>query len=159
MEKTDVYLGAVTVLFSLVLWLFLIPNYVVVPGNIEHFYMGPNFWVTVIAASMFLLGALLLYNALKNARPTEGDPITPLQVFRLCSGMAIFVAYYLFLQSLGIIITSAIAVVACSLMYGERRLKYLLPLAILLPVMLYLFFLKIASIPMPQGILAGIGPF
>jgi len=80
-------------------------------------------------------------------------------LLRLGGGMAIFISYYLLLEPLGIIISSALAIVSCSLMYGERRYKYLLPLAILLPIGLYLFFFKVASIPMPQGILAGIGPF
>ena len=63
-----------------------------------------------------------------------------------------FFVYYLLIDWLGMVLASVIAVIVFVLMCGERRYKIMLPVAMILPVGLYYFFLKVASIPMPLGI-------
>jgi hypothetical protein len=47
-----------------------------------------------------------------------------------------------------------LALVGNLLLAGERRATIIIPVAALLPVVLYLFFYKIANIPIPLGIAA-----
>ena len=62
------------------------------------------------------------------------------------------IVYYGLVLPLGIVISSMLALSGFALIYGERRLKIILPLSVLLPVGLYYFFVKIANIPMPLGL-------
>lgn len=160
MNRSDLTLGITMILLAGVLWFLLIPNGVVVPGGIENFYQAPDFWVKVITIGIFLTGLLLSIKG--DLRPLNDPqallPVMP-KILRLSSGIVIFFAYYILLDKIGIIVGSAIAIFAVALIYGERRFQYVLPISILLPVGLYFFFLKIASIPLPVGILEGLGPF
>ena len=63
-----------------------------------------------------------------------------------------FYIYYLLIDWIGMVLASIIAVIVFVLKCGERRYKIMLPIAVLLPIGLYYFFLKVANIPMPLGI-------
>ena len=56
------------------------------------------------------------------------------------------------IDSLGIVATSAVAILLMTTLSGYRNWKVIIPVAALLPVGLYYFFLKVAHIPMPLGI-------
>lgn len=67
--------------------------------------------------------------------------------------MAMLLGYYQLTRYAGIVLASALALPALSFLYGERRPHILVALAILLPTGLYAFFVYVAKIPMPLGIL------
>lgn len=160
MTRSDVYLGAALIVLALVLWLYLVPAWVVMPGNIRNFYMAPDFWIRVISVGMFLIGATLVLRNYRASAPQQaGSQRVLRRIARLCAGLVVFVSYYLLLEPLGIVLTSALAIIATTLLYGERRWRYIVPLAPVLPTILYFFFVKVASVPLPNGILTGIGPF
>lgn len=158
--------GSALALFAILLWTVLIPFGVTVPRGATNIYLAPDFWIRIIAATMFVIGVLLAVSGWRlrhAAGDDEGEVVRaagdPLRYARLGAGILLFLVYYLAIDPLGIVLSSALALFAASLFYGERRLHISVPLAVLLPVGLYFFFLKVALIPMPLGILAGLGPF
>lgn len=163
MSQSDIILGAALSLLAVLLWTVLIPLGVVVPKGATNLYLAPDFWIRIITGAMLAVGLLILANGLR--RTTDGGSGGPAPgargtgALKVCGAGAIFGLYYASIDFLGVIVSSALALLAASLLYGERRLQITLPLALVLPTLLYFFFLKVASIPMPVGILEGIGPF
>ncbi len=51
-----------------------------------------------------------------------------------------------------------VAVVVFTALHGETRIQYYVPVAILGPVALYYFFLKVALVPMPLGVFEPLFP-
>ncbi len=160
MKNTDFYLGLSTTTLAVILWFYLVPTWVELPGGIKNFYQAPDFWIRVITVGLFTVGALLIIFSRKEERNNGDTPAYSRQMaLKLSLGILVFFLFYFFLDVLGIVVCSSLAIVAIALIYGERRIMHLVIPAITLPVGLYFFFLKVASIPMPIGILAGFGPF
>jgi len=164
MAKTqkNIYLGVgLAVVFGIILF-FVIPRAIVVPGNIKIISLRPDFWpgtlcVAIIVISFFLV--LVSYyekQVSKNPpeRLTSSPPIPVTKSFEIVKPLVVIIgliAYYYALEPLGIIISSILALFGLALLYGERKFSTLIPLAILLPIILYFFFSKVANIPLPAG--------
>jgi putative tricarboxylic transport membrane protein len=161
----DAMLGAVLVSTSTLLLAVLIPVGVQVPKSNKVLALSPDFWMKIIVYTTLALGAYILIKGVIRARhglqPDEiaavEEDLTHFHPFQrglisaLISVAGLF-AYYFLIHWIGMIAASVIAIVGFVLLCGERRLKIALPLAAVLPVGLYYFFLKVASIPMPLGI-------
>ena len=160
----DILLGCIlSVGFSLVVWV-LIPAAVPVPKSIKVAALSPDFWPKIIAAGLAIMGLVLIAQGIirilrervetvpgisSNATPTSDRGSI---FFRTVAIMVGLLVYYALVGPLGIVISSILAIVAFAFIYGERRFKILIPIAILLPIGLYYFFVKVANIPMPLGL-------
>ena len=166
----DLYLGlGVAILFGLVsLW--LIPNYIEIPSSVQMTGVSPSFWPEVISWAMVVLGlmqAASSYMQLGRARArtvqadtsgAESASVPKISMLAAAKAFLTFgalVGYYFLVEYLGMMVSSMLALFSFTLIYGERRLKFTVPLAVLVPLLLYLFFVKVANIPMPQGIWVG----
>ena len=74
------------------------------------------------------------------------------------AGVVIVLGFVLYavLESLGFVLATAIALVVLMLFAGERRPQIVVPVAVGVPLALYFFFTKAASIPIPSGVLESI---
>ena len=163
-SKKDILLGAILVTgFSLMLLVF-IPKGIDVPKGIRIAATAPDYWPKLISAAIVLLGLVILFQGIRQiirdgnahaGRPSAADaPIRQAAFFRTAAALAGLLLYYLLVEPLGIVLSSMLALPIFAVIYGERRLKVLIPLALLLPAALYVFFTKLANIPMPLGIFA-----
>lgn len=139
----------------------LIPNGVVVPGSVEIPALSPDFWPYMITWGVIISSAFLLLESLMLKVPAADDddeetetqynlatlPATLRMVILI---FALFLFYFA-LTTVGIVAGSIVLMMAMMLYFGERNWKYILPLSILIPIGLYLFFLHVAGIPMPLG--------
>ena len=66
--------------------------------------------------------------------------------------MITLVVYLLILEPLGIVMASMIGLLLFAVIFGEKKIKILLPITLLFPICLYYFFVKVANIPLPLGI-------
>ena len=149
--------------FSLVVWV-LIPKAVPVPKSIKVAALSPDFWPKIIAAGLAFMGLVLIAQGIirimrervetmpeissdETSIPNHGSVY--LRTLGVMIGLLI---YYALVGPLGIVVSSILAIVAFALLYGEQRFKILIPIAILLPIGLYYFFVKVANIPMPLGL-------
>ncbi len=162
---SDAILGALLAAGALVMLFIIIPISVQVPKSNKVLALSPDFWIKIIVWITLLLGAYLILQGLRNARRELSEAETAAikekqthhhslrrSILMVLIAIANLFLYYFLIQWLGIILASSISVVTFVLLCGERRLKIMLPIAALLPVGLYYFFLKVASIPMPLGI-------
>ncbi len=153
-SRQDAIAGALMLGFgALVIWV-LIPLGVAEPKSVKFAALSPSYYPRIIAGALMLLGVGTLMRAFIRM-PVDEQPGErhPSAVFRTTVFLAILLFLALTLNWLGFILGCSIAVFAAMTLAGERRLWLSVPIALLLPLLLYFFFLKIAYIPIPLGIL------
>lgn len=140
----------------------LIPYGIVQPPSVKYRALSPSFWPYIVCSGIAVIGALLLvYELLAASRTgntTAGDEAPPGGRPAWTAGrpfivMALLLAIYLTLEFLGFVLTTTLGLVALMLLAGERRPLIVVPVALLLPLALHLFFVKAAQRPIPGGVL------
>jgi putative tricarboxylic transport membrane protein len=162
---SDAILGVVLCVGSLVMILIIIPISVQVPKSNKVLALSPDFWIKIIVWLSLCLGAYLLFTGLKSAKAQlSEEKILDIKhqktlhhsysrsITMATIAVINFFLYFLLIDWIGMVLASIIAVIAFVLMCGERRYKIMFPVAVILPVGLYYFFLKVANIPMPLGV-------
>ena len=160
--RNDLITGCIVVVFALVVLLVLVPYGVDRPGQVDVSALSPNFWPTVLGVFLLVMGGLMTGLALwrhnrrqvpvpRNAASSENWPgLGP--VPKTLAAVALLFVYYAVLEPLGLVAASMLAMLAFTVLAGERRIAVVAPLAILVPIALYLFFQEVAQVAIPVGI-------
>nr|WP_255733133.1 tripartite tricarboxylate transporter TctB family protein [Ruegeria sp. Ofav3-42] len=141
----------------------LIPAGVDSPGNVEISALSPEFWPSVIALAVMFVAVCLLAESyflkvpeLDAEEDAEEDAMYKLETLpgTLRTVVLIFALFlfYFALTSLGVVASSIVLMLSMMLFFGERKWYFIVPISLLLPILLYLFFLHVAGVPMPLGI-------
>lgn len=154
-------LGAVLITVSLLILFVAIPLGIWVPAHLRQGALSPAAWPRVVTIALLVLGVAMLVQGLRQrladsarAAGMHEMSIRPRHArLKTAVAMGILVVYYELVRWLGIVVASALALPALSFLYGERRMGMLVALALILPAALYAFFVYVAKIPMPLGIL------
>lgn len=138
---------------ALVIWV-LIPVGVVEPKKVKFAALSPSYYPRIVAIALLLLGAGVFLRSLltKTVVITQTDRHPNAPTRTICF-LLILLLLALTLNWLGFIVASSIAMLLALWLGGERRLWLTLPLSVFLPLFLYFFFLKVARIPIPLGVL------
>lgn len=137
-----------------IIWI-LIPIGVAEPKKVKYAALSPSYYPRIVAIALMVLGAGVLLRSF-TSKTTNADAPTdrhPQATQRTFGFLFILLLFAVSLKWLGFIIASAIAMFLGLLLGGERRFTFMIPLSVLLPLLLYFFFLKVARIPIPLGIL------
>ncbi len=159
----DRILGCFLAIGGAILLGYLIPVSVVVPEDIKSVALSPNLWPRVIAGFFLLAGlGLLVSSFIQSRKPDDvanADEGVDAESIpdkdrrkREAIGILFLFAYFGLIEILGIPVSSAIAITAFSLLYGERKYLIVLSVAFATPAALYLFFTYVAGIPIPLGL-------
>lgn len=154
--RTQFSIGVGSLLFAAFLWLFAIPNWVSSPGNVRNIVLSPVFWPYVLTALIGMIGVGLILVALKT-RPHRDDLAEQLDLgsadawFRLGCMAVLIVLYLLAIPSIGMVWSSMVAFVAYALLVKTSHPRSVLLAAIIMPLVLYLFFAHVAGVAVPQG--------
>ena len=154
-ERSDLILGGVTIAFACLALFVVIPTGVENPGQINVMALGPSFWPSVIAifiCSMGILVALQSYRSHRNRKSSEADGPANFAPARWIGALGLLAGYYLLLDILGMVVTSALALLTFMLLGGERRPVLIVAITVILPVALFLFFRYVANVSIPMGI-------
>ena len=152
-------IGAGVALLGLLIYSVLIPYGVDRPGNVEHAALAPDFWPRIIAAIIVALGVLL---ALRPAPDDEdedggedGGEDSGRWLHRL-PGLAVALGalfgFHVLIPSLGMVVPGAALIFGLMVLAGERRWLLAAAVSAGVPVLLYAFFVHVASIPIPLGV-------
>ncbi|MCE8023362.1 tripartite tricarboxylate transporter TctB family protein [Billgrantia aerodenitrificans] len=160
MKLKEVSIGLLVLALAVFLLIFLIPEGVPQPGRLREGQLSPRFWPLVATSILFLSGLVLTAMAWfekEQATPSSaaregGDEELPLKnaILGLIVGFILLSGYYWVMTRVGMVVASAIGIVLLGYAYGECRWKVLVTVALLLPVALYLFFVYVAGIPIPD---------
>lgn len=110
----------------------------------------PSFFPWLLTAALLILATALLVQGL---RTTQASSSVSERRFLLypASALAVFFVYLLALPLLGFVAASIPFFTLLMLLAGERRLRWLLPTAICIPLGLYLLFNQVFQIPLPRA--------
>ena len=134
----------------------LIPFGVQQPPSVQYRALSPSYWPNIVAAAICLIGLALTVSAAMTKQPEDQAPPsigTAWLTFRPFVALGICFALYICLEPLGFVLTCAIGLAALMVLAGEYRPQMVLPVAIIVPLGLHLFFTKAASVPIPMGVL------
>ena len=144
-------LGAIGILFILV----LIPHGVVEPRKVKYAALSPSYYPRIVAIALFVLGVLVAIRGFIGRREGSGPDAMarPDAKVRIAAVFCVLGLYALLIGSVGFVLMSALVLAALTFLAGERRLWLIAANAVVLPFALYFFFVEIANIPIPAGVL------
>lgn len=171
MRQQSVIVGLFSLVLGLLLHFWLIPNYISVPSNMARLVLSPAFWPEILAAMIVLAGVFVLVGAFRQpAKPNSQDLAanltedqqgsnvsSPLQevsqpsLIRLLAFVTAMALYAKYLDYLGMALASILMLLISFYLLGEKRIGLVLSVSIVLPLVLYAFFLHVAGVSIPQG--------
>ena len=149
--------GVFMLAVGLLLLLFLIPFGIDTPKKIRFAALSPTYYPQIVALILSVIGLAIIF---KNRQPltTKGtddlDEGHPNAKMRICGFLVLLAVYSLSLEFLGFVLSGGLALAASLILAGERRAFIIMAISLLLPISLFLFFYKVAYVPVPNGILA-----
>ncbi|MBN2569276.1 MAG: tripartite tricarboxylate transporter TctB family protein [Deltaproteobacteria bacterium] len=169
-ETKDILLSLGLMIFFLLTYLYLVPLGIFVPSSIKIPVMSPAFFPKTVSVLIIILSLILLIQSIilarthtqKQALDDRGDDneceadrliVRKVKIAKIGGAVMLLFLYYGTVMVFGMLPASIVFLLAFSLLYGERRFKITIPLAVMLPVLLYLFFTMVTKIPLPKGIL------
>ncbi len=149
--------GVFMLAVGLLLLLFLIPFGIDSPKKIRFAALSPTYYPQIVALILSVIGVAII---LKNRQPfitketDELDEVHPNAKMRIGVFLALLAVYSLSLELLGFVLSGVLALSASLILAGERRVFIIIAISLLLPISLFLFFYKVAYVPVPNGLLA-----
>lgn len=148
----DFYLGLILLAFVVVLLFWVIPVYVT--GSVTgQRGLTPRFFPYCITITLAFLSILLVYNSRRTsqgeATRAEDKRVTPFTI--LC--VFLFLAYYIGIKVLGMVPASILILFTLIHLFGFRHWFLMILFSIVFGILLFLFFEKMAQIPIPRGLL------
>ncbi len=149
--KSDVVIGALLFVLSAAMFAltFQFPEHTVA--------LSPTFFPRIVAVGMAGLSCLLIARALVQPRPAQPAARLSLpdwarqgHVRRIAVMAALGFIYTLVLDSLGFLVATALLLAATVVLFMERRLIVIVPVAVLGSGALYGIFRVIFKVPLPR---------
>ncbi len=164
----DAGVGFGLILLSLWLYFGLIPRGIVVPEGDPIAALSPDFWPRTVTVVLGLSGGWMMFAAVgawrRHSRSTPqraadengSGTVVAAGIIRAGAAVTVLFLYYWLIPLLGMLVSSMLALL-CLLLLGAGRSRgwVLLAVALLLPALLWLFFSRVAQIPLPAGVFEG----
>lgn len=154
-RSIQIQLGIGAIAASVFLIAIAIPFWVSSPSNVPNVILSPLFWPYVLAAATGLIGAGLILTSIAQPKPdtpAASDVADRPAAFRRLAIMAvIMVASVLVMPWLGLVWTAMVTFAATAFLVKTKHPRSALVCALLIPLVLYVFFAHIAGVAVPQG--------
>lgn len=157
----DAIFGVGVAIAACVFAIAVIPIGIVSPASVKHLALSPTFLPYALTILIGVLGLVCAAQALfaPGLPKDPGDGHFGLRdgwPISLALLIGAFCAYCLLTETLGLLIVSVLVTGGLMLLGGERRPMMLIGAALLLPTAIYLFFARVAQVPLPAGLLDGL---
>jgi putative tricarboxylic transport membrane protein len=132
--------------------LLLIPSQIkaVVQGETG---MSPSFIPALVAAGLILAGLGLLAKAYFTDTVHPAIDVSRAGLLRVLTSLLLLIAYTVLFPLLGFVTASGLCLGVLIIFFGSRSWRKILMSAVLVPIVLWIFFEKLFLIPLPHGIL------
>jgi len=152
MKFSDIFSGLVLMALSLLI-LLTVKDYPDIPGQ----NIGPGAFPGLLAALLALCSALLILKGIRTQRHTPwlvwGDWMkSALHLRNFCITIGCLAFYITASDFLGFLICSALVLLTMFTALGVR-LKWVLPLSIVVSLVVHTIFYKALRVPLPWGLL------
>lgn len=150
--RGDIVAAAICFGFALSVYFFIIPAQVYVPKAFIGTANSPAFLPKLICITLALLSAIYLVNSLIAFRREPAQGRVRASDWGIAGAMiGICIVYVGGILVIGLTIASALCVAGSIYFFGERRYGLITVIAVLLPALLWYFFVKIANILLPSS--------
>lgn len=152
--RGNLILGGAIVAVTAVLAFLVVPGAIVRPQGTESRALSPDFWPLVILGAAAVSGACMALGALVRP-PADGEAPPDFGADgwrRIAAVFAGLAAFYLLTPVIGMAPVGILLALFLMWLGGERRRPAALATAVLLPLVLHLFFVHVAQVPLPMGI-------
>ncbi len=154
-RSIQIQLGIGAIAASVFLIAVAIPFWVSSPSNVPNIILSPLFWPNVLSALTGLIGAGLILTSVVRPRPEQAAKSDvddrPAAFRRLAIMAVIMIATVLVMPRLGLVWTAMVTFVATAFLVKTKHPRSALVCAVLIPLVLYVFFAHIAGVAIPQG--------
>ncbi len=131
------------------------PLGIFVPTRVAWTANSPGFFPHLLLLAAGVLGLLLLVQSLRARNLEAPSPRAPLRIWtRAGVTAAIIAAYIASIMIVGLLVASILALAVALYHFGERRPFLLTSTAVAVPLLLWMFFVHVANVPMPRPLLA-----
>lgn len=152
-NRGDIVAAALCLSVALVGYFVLVPVAVYVPSKFAGTINSPAFLPNVLFAMLGGLSALYLVHSLMVRGRTSRAERRRLSDWTLAAGTALIcVGYVVAIYVVGMTVASALSVAVAIYYFGERRILIIAAISVVLPALLWLFFVKVAYVLMPTPI-------
>jgi len=163
MTHRDLWLGAGLAVLSALLYFVVIPLGVTIPSGVRSPVMSPDFWPNIITLFLLAMSVLLFLRAA--AAWQRGDLVAHKSAdvegeeertgwagqIRAVAVIAIMFVYYWLIIKIGLVPASMVTLLAVGLTTARPNIWLVIIATPVLPMLLYLFFFKVANVPIPGG--------
>ena len=172
----DLYVGIGVTALAAVSGLVIIPAGIVIPAGRKLRALSPDFWPTIIVGILAAAGiSILLQGLIRIARNPEKKPLLRAKSMtcevehapdelpwgkahlRVLIVLLVLFLIYFSISCLGLVGATIPAICFLCRYGGEKRWKVIIPLSVLLPLALYMFFVHVANVPIPNGLFQSLG--
>jgi hypothetical protein len=155
MQKVNIGTGVAFLVFSAVYYFYLIPTQIVGGGGVgyESALLQPDYFPRIAILCFSLFSALLVYQGFRrqdNEALFDSESERPLT--QVSSVVIIAAIYVLALDYFGYALTTPIFLAVMMIFYGTRNWRYVVPVALLAPIILDQFFWQSFQIILPEGV-------
>jgi hypothetical protein len=150
----DIGGGAACVAAALLGHLVVVPFGVYVPDSVAGTLDSPAIMPRIMFTALGLLGALLLGSGLRARARSVPDPGRSAADWRKAFGMlAICAGYLAMIFVVGLPLASVIILVVTLRYFGGHKWQLMLPIGIVVPAVLWLFFVYVVHVYMPPALI------
>ncbi len=147
----DFYLGLAFLLFSLLLIFWLVPNFVGDPLTQSHLRVRPGTFPDLIGYLLIVLSLVLIYQS-----PRTSILVSRGEDKRFSWTIVVFIAaifiFYFATVLVGILPSSMVIMFVLMRIYGYKKTWANVAIAVVLPIVLFVFFERVAQVQIPRGI-------
>ncbi|TQV69826.1 tripartite tricarboxylate transporter TctB family protein [Denitrobaculum tricleocarpae] len=152
----QIQLGVGALLASGFLLLVAIPNWVSSPSNVPNIILSPLFWPNTLAGLTGLVGLGLLLTSIRSPKLNTAavpDVDDRAAAYVRLFAMAVIMGLTMFaLPRLGMVWTSMLAFASVAFLIRTSHPVAALISAVVMPLVLYIFFAHVAGVAIPQGV-------
>ena len=155
-HKKTLSLGLFFVGVSLFNHFYVIPNQIFVPQQASFPGLSPAFYPKILTILLGFLGIVLAVQSLRSSYMKEerSEQVIGITAFsRYISVIALSALYVYFIDLAGWLSTTIVILFVLMRLYGSKRWFLIFTLSIIVPLILFLFFEKIALVRLPRGFL------
>ena len=154
MQKVNIGTGVAFLVFSAVYYFYLIPTQIVGGGGVgyESALLQPDYFPRIAILCFAVFSALLVYQGFtQQDNETLFDSGTERPLGQVSMVVILATIYVLALEYFGYTLTTPIFLAVMMIFYGTRNWRYVVPVALLTPIILDQFFWQSFQIILPEG--------
>lgn len=154
-RQVQIRLGLGAIAAAAIFILVAIPMLVSTPSNVPNIILSPLFWPNTLAVFTGIIGLGMVMTALKTAKSdtrSQSDVDDRRTAFIRLINIAILMVFMIYaMPKIGLVWACMIAFVVSAFLVRTRNPITALVSAIVVPLLLYVFFAHVAGVAIPQG--------